>query len=147
MRLVFAVVLLLAAAPARAIDILRCSLGETSHGWVARALVLAHKPGESRAIVADDLGLHFTGKPSTARVTAESARMLRFTWSIPKVLDGRGNLVPAMVYHATLTQAGGALTIRAEPLGHSARFSGSGSCLPVPEAERSAMEALVRKGG
>ncbi len=150
MRLALAACLLLAAAapavPAGAVEILRCDLGETRHGWVARSMVLAHEPGAAEAIVADDLGLFFTGKPSTARVTAESARRLRFTWSIPKVEDGHGNMVPAMIYRAALSRGGSDLRVWAEPLGYQVRFSGRGSCRPVPEAERRSMEALVRKG-
>lgn len=147
MRIALALLLVCAAMPARALDILRCSLGQTQHGWIATSLVLAHEPGAGKAIVADDLGLHFTGKPSTARVTADTDRVLRFTWALPKLTDERGNLVPAMVYKATLTHGDSALRISAEPLGYSARFSGKGNCLPVPEAERRAMAEIVRKGG
>ncbi len=148
MRLALAALLLLAAAaPVRAVEILRCDLGETRHGWVARSMVLAHEPGAAEAVVADDLGLFFVGKPSMARVTVESGKQLRFTWSIPKVEDGHGNMVPAMIYRAALSHGGSDLRVWAEPLGYQVRFSGRGSCRPVPEAERRAMEALVRKGG
>ena len=145
MRYVLPLILLVAAQPGRAMDILQCTLGESAHGWVAQSLVLAHEPGAAKAIVADDLGLYYTGKPATARVTSERGNKLRFTWKIRKMTDIRGNLVPAMVYRATLSNGQRSLKVSAEPLGYSSRFSGSGTCQPVAEAERRAFEKIVRQ--
>ena len=147
MRLVLSLIAILAAAPASAVEILHCSLGETHHGWVARTLVLAHEPGKREAVIADEIGLYFSGKPTTARVTSDTSRSLRFNWSVPKVKDSRGNVVPAMIYRATLSRRNGGLKVTAEPLGYSVRFSGSGTCRDVSEDERKAIEKLVQSAG
>ena len=144
MRLALAFVVLLVAHPAQALSIIQCALGETPHGWIARAIVLAHEPGASKAIVADDLGLYYSGAPATARVTSQTASRLRFTWTIDKMSDVRGNLVSAMVYRATLRRKSGTLSVSATPLGYSANFSARGSCSPVGEAERARFRDLLK---
>ena len=131
------------AFPASALAVLQCSFAETRHNWVARALVLAHEPGAKSAIVADDIGMYFTGKPATARISSDDSRRLRFSWKVPKVTDGRGNLVPAMIYRATLMRSSGRIQVSAQPLGYSARFNGRGTCQTVPDAERRAFQKLI----
>lgn len=138
---------LVAAGPVRAMDILHCTLDESPHGWVARTLVLAHEPGRREAVIADEIGLYFSGKPTTARITTDNARSLRFSWSVPTVRDSRGNVVPAMIYRATLSRRSGGIKVSAEPLGYSVRFSGRGTCRAVPESERRAIEKLVLSAG
>lgn len=135
------------AAPASALTILQCTLAETRHNWVARSLVFAHEPGANSAIVADDIGLYFTGKPATARISANDSRRMKFSWKVPKVTDSRGNLVPAMVYRATLTHGDDRIQISAQPLGYSTRFTGRGSCRSLPEADRRAFQRLIDEAG
>ncbi len=143
MRFALTLVLLMAAGPSHALDLLFCTLGETRHNWTPRNLVIAHEPGAGEAIVADDLVLHFEGKPIRARVLSESSRKLRFTWSLDKLKDSRGHLTPAMVYKATLTKNGQVLKMSAEPLGYSERFTGKGACRPVTEEERRRVTGMI----
>jgi hypothetical protein len=143
LKYVLATVLALASGPASALTILQCTLAETRHNWVARSLVLALEPGARSAIVADDIGMYFTGKPATARINASDTKRLKFSWKVPKVTDSRGNLVPAMVYRATLTHSDDRIQISAQPLGYSARFTGRGSCRALPEADRRAFQRLI----
>ena len=126
---------------------LRCALNEEEASWVPRALVLAYEPGARSAIVADEVGLYFSGTAAMARITTQNSRVLRFNWKVEKVSDSRGNLVPAMVYRASLARRNGKLSVSAEPLGYSTRFSGRGRCAPVSDAERRAFEELVRSAG
>ncbi len=93
--------------------------------------------------MADDIGMYFTGKPATAKINASDARRLKFTWKVPKVTDSRGNLVPSMIYRATLTHGDDRIQISAQPLGYSARFTGRGSCRSLPDADRRAFQRLI----
>ena len=130
------------ALPSQALTIIQCNLAATQHNWVSRALVIAFEPGASSGIVADEVGLYFTGKPATARISSNGGRV-KFSWKVPNIRDGRGNLVSSMIYRGTLSGKASKVAVSAEPLGYSARFSSRGTCRPLPDSERQAFQSLI----
>ncbi|MEO0992017.1 MAG: hypothetical protein AAFX00_13855 [Pseudomonadota bacterium] len=136
-----------AASAAEAQDVYVCALNEASQTWVGQSMVFIHSPGARDVLVSNEATMAFEGGPVQGRVTSETQRRIKLSWSIT-AKDRRGT--PAtMHYTATMRRPNLNVSVTANAMGFSESWSARGTCRPMAEAERKniqrSIEALIKE--
>ncbi|MGL4320544.1 MAG: hypothetical protein ACRCS3_06740 [Paracoccaceae bacterium] len=100
--------------------------GRTSGAFQSQ-LVIAHDVEERVVSVNDALIQGVTGGPLLGEMASENSRRIVFTWTIPNVPSGTGQ-VASLIYRATIFKADGKLQISMRPLSYDNSFNATGSC-------------------
>ena len=103
-----------------------CSTNARDRGFIPKQVIVAHNDGAGSAMVNDPIIHHFMGKPVSAKVTKNNAKIISFKWVVKT--KNKKHQTADMIYRATIRKSDSKLSISAVPPGYSNTFNASGSC-------------------
>jgi hypothetical protein len=106
-----------------------CDIDQSgTQGWIAPQIVILHEPGGKIALVNDGLIATVLKAPVKAKVAAENAKRVTFTWSLPFMKDKGNQVAPKFSYRASYYKQTGKMMVSAIPNGYNNNFQGFGTC-------------------
>lgn len=124
-RPLVAALLLAAALPAQAAQVIECRLSGTST-WVPTLVVVEDGREGDEVTVFDPIIKYFRGTPIRATVAVDNPRRTTFTWSL-RARDDQ-NQEARIEYRLTRLKGDNRATISAAPLGFEGPYTGQGTC-------------------
>lgn len=96
--------------------------------WVPAQVAILHVSGDKTAVVNDPIIVHLLKRPVTAKVVADNAERITFTWELPRGRNSAGQETPQFLYRASYFKKTGKVHISATPAGFRNTFGAYGIC-------------------